>query len=85
MDHESIEYLEQYIEVTDDIQEAIEDYAEKHGIEPKICAYYENHEDFLDDWESVGYTRGQAEQLLQDSPNEFMNLPDGLGRIRFTL
>lgn len=86
MDEQSILYLSKYINVTDDIKMRIETHARRYRIEPKICAWYKNWEDFCSDWcIGQGYTRTQARKLLHGGIGEFMELSDGLGIVRFTL
>lgn len=37
----------------------------KHGINPEICAWYDNMEDFYSDWvNEVGYLKADAKNLL---------------------
>ena len=87
MDNKSISYLSNYIKVTDKIKDKIEKHAEKWGITAKICAYYEDWEDFCSDWcsENIGYTRTEARKLLHGGKGEFMFLPDDLGIVRFSM
>lgn len=86
MDQESINYLEQYITLTEGLQQKIEEYAALHGFTPEVCAYYEDRDDFVSDWTAVGYTKKQALDLLRkNTTKEFMALPDKLGIIRFSI
>lgn len=85
MSKEAINYLSQYIDLTDDVQKAIEEHAKEYGIEPEVCAWYEDHADFVTDWADAGYTVEKANNLLKDNPQEFMELPDGLGIVRFVV
>lgn len=86
MDERSINYLNQYINVTKEIEGKIEKHAERYGIEAAICAWYEDWEDFCSDWcsENIGYTRTQARKLLHGGIGEFMFLPYNLGIVRFS-
>lgn len=87
MNKESMEYLSNYINLTDEIKQKIEKHAKRYGIEPKICAWYQDWEDFCSDWcsKQLGYTRTQARKLLHGGRGEFMYLPDGLGIVRFVI
>lgn len=85
MDKRSIDYLSGYIKVDDVIISKIEKHAKKYDIEPKICAWYEDWEDFCSDWCSLGYTRTEARVLLHGGRGEFMFLPNKKGIVRFCL
>lgn len=85
MDEESIKYLEQYLTVTDKLKSTIELHAREHDIKPEICAWYKDMDDFYSDWCSIGYTRQQADKLLEEDSGEFMFLPDNLGIVRYVL
>lgn len=85
MDEESIKYLEQYLTVTDKLKSTIELHASEYDIEPKICAWYKDMDDFYSDWCSIGYTKEQADRLLEEDSGEFMFLPENLGIIRYAL
>lgn len=88
IDNESIKYLEQYIYVSEQVEKCIENHAQNHGFEPKICAWYEDMEDFYDDWVlGVGYSTKDADLLYDKGieSGEFLWLPNGLGLVRFEL
>ena len=86
MSKESIEYLSNYIKVTDQIKDKIEGHAKKYNIDPEICAWYKDWEDFCSDWcDHIGYSRTEARKLLHGGKGEFMYLPDELGIVRFVL
>ena len=42
MDKRSIEYLENYINLTEEIQKKIMNHAKRYGIKAQICAWYKN-------------------------------------------
>lgn len=88
MSEESIKYLRRYVNITAKIKEAIEKHAQEKGLEPEICAYYEDMDDFYLDWISLcGYTKTIAKKLLDKGlkTGEFMYLPDGQGIVRFVM
>lgn len=76
-------YLEQYIQLTNNIILDIEKHMTKYQLCTDICAYYKNMDDFFSDWCSIGYTKNNAKKLLKENPDEFMKLPYNLGYIRF--
>lgn len=50
----------------------------KYNIHPKICAWYNNWEDFCIDWcDYVGLTKTEAREKLQNSNGEFKIFPNG--------
>ncbi len=86
MEKESINYLNQYINVTNEIKQKIEKHAKRYGIKAEICAWYEDWEDFCSDWcDEIGYTKTEARRLLHGGIGEFMFLPDCLGIVRFVI
>ena len=86
MDKESSKYLGQYINITSEIEQKINKHAKRYGINPIICAWYEDWEDFCSDWcDGIGYSRMQARKLLHNGIGEFMLLPPGYGIIRFAI
>lgn len=87
MDKESIEYLSKNINVTDEIQQKIENHAKMHGIKAEICAWYKDLDDFYSDWcsKNVGYTKREARELFYRGIGEFMYLPNNLGIVRFVI
>lgn len=86
MDKRSIEYLENYINLTEEIQKKIMNHAKRYGIKAQICAWYKNWDDFCSDWcDEIGYTRTEARKILHGGIGEFMFLPNTLGIIRFVI
>ena len=86
MDKLSYDYLSHYIAVTDELEHKINKHARRYKIEPKICAWYYDWEDFCSDWcDDCGYTRTQARKLLHGGIGEFMILPNRNGIIRFVI
>ena len=81
----SVVYLEQYTDVSDEQKGKIIQHATRYNINPDICAYYEDWEDFCSDWcDGIGYTRTEARKLLHGGKGEFMVFKDW-GIIRFTI
>ena len=86
MDKRSIEYLENYINLTEEIQKKIMNHAKRYGLKAQICAWYKNWDDFCSDWcDEIGYTRTEARKILHGGIGEFMFLPNTLGIIRFVI
>ncbi len=85
MEKQSINYLNRYINVTDNIIQKINKHAKRYGIRAEICAWYSDWEDFCSDWCYIGYTRMQARKLLHGEIGEFMFLPNGNGIVRFVI
>lgn len=86
MDKESIDYLNRYIRLTEEIKHKIDKHAKRYGIRPEICAWYKDWKDFCSDWcEHCGYTRTEARKLYHGGIGEFMKLPNGLGIVRFVV
>lgn len=87
MNKKSIEYLSQYINVTDEVKQEIAKHAEIYGLEEEICAWYKNLDDYFSDWckKPISYTEEQATQLLFRKNGEFMMLPKKLGIVRFKI
>lgn len=83
---ESIKYLNQYISVTPTIEQKIIRHVKRYNIDPEICAWYSDWEDFCSDWcDGCGYTRTEARRLLHGGKGEFMSLPGNLGMVRFAI
>lgn len=86
MDKESIDYLNEYINVTEEIKQKIEKHAKRYGIRSEICAWYSDWKDFCSDWcDYIGYTKTQARELLHGGIGEFMFLPNRMGIVRFVI
>jgi len=61
-------------------------HCKEHRIEPNVCAYYSDWDDFCSDWcDEVGCTKTEARSRLQDGKRtgEFLEFIDW-GIIRFT-
>lgn len=83
-----MKYLRQYVNLTTEIKDTIEKHAQEKGLEPEICAYYEDMADFYLDWvNSCGYTKADAKKLFDKGlkTGEFMQLPDRQGIVRFVM
>ena len=86
MDPKSVKYLSGFITVTDGLKEKIEKHARRYNINPEICAWYSDWEDFCSDWcDNLGYTRTEARKILHGGIGEFMKFPKNLGIVRFVL
>ncbi len=42
MDKQSVDYLNSYIDLTDDIKKKIDKHAKRYGIRAEICAWYQD-------------------------------------------
>ena len=85
---ESVSYLSRYIQVDEEITVRIIDHCIFHKLNPEICAYYEDLEDFYSDWTTIGYEREEALAMLVNSfrtNGEFCKLPNRPGIIRFVV
>lgn len=84
--NESINYLNQYGEVTKEIQDKLKKHIKRYDLTDEICAWYLDWEDFCSDWcsDNIGYTRTQAKKLLHGGKGEF-KIIDGFGIVRFAL
>ena len=82
---DSIDYLSQYISVTDNVKRCIVNHVQSYRVKPDVCAWYKDLQDFYSDWCSLGYTTEEATKLLHRGDGEFMYLPHELGIIRFTI
>lgn len=86
MNERTINYLSQYITVTEEIKHKIETHARRYEIKAEICAWYKDWEDFCSDWcNHIGYTRTEARKRLHGGKGEFMQLPNRLGIVRFAI
>lgn len=86
MDKKSEEYLRQYIKLTDNLKQKIEDHAARYHIKAEICTWYSDWEDFCSDWCDIcGYSRTEARKLYHGGIGEFMKLPEGNGIVRFAI
>ena len=71
------------IKLTEDMITKIERHMNRYGLY-RICAYYEDWEDFCSDWcDQIGYTRTEARQRLHGGEGEFQIIQD-LGILRYT-
>lgn len=86
IDKDSINYLERYVKVTDDIKKRIERHAKRYEINAEICAWYKDWNDFCSEWcDELGFTKTEVRKLLHGGIGEFMYLPDNLGIVRFSI
>ena len=85
MDKGSLEYLNQYMKVTDEIKNKIARHCNRYGIKEEICAWYSDMEDFFSDWcDNCGYTRTQARKIYHGGIGEFQTFANG-NIIRYAL
>ncbi len=73
----SVDYLTQYMEVTDEHIDAIIAHCAKYKIKPEVCAWYKDMDDFYSDWTRIGYTKETAKRLYDDCKEEFQTLDNG--------
>lgn len=100
MDDRSLEYLRQYIDVSERVKKCIENHAKKYKLNPRICAWYKDMDDFYSDWAElqsaahytenclgIGYSAEEVEDRYDEGikSGEFLWLPDGLGLVRFEM
>lgn len=65
LDEKSIEYLQVHITVTDAVIEEIESHARFYRRKARICAWYENMDDFRSEWcDILGYKEEEILSLL---------------------
>lgn len=82
---ESIEYLNHYAKVTEEVMNKLQSHIEKYNLSDEICAWYYDWEDFCSDWcDGVGYTRTEARRLLHGGKGEF-KIIEGFGIVRFVI
>lgn len=83
---ESVEYLDKYIKVTDAVKAKIIKHVRRYNINPEICAWYADWNDFCSDWcDGCGYTRTEARVIRHGGHGEFMDLPHKKGIVRFVI
>lgn len=75
----SNEHIDDYQnKLSNEDEKKLLEHSNKYDIEPVICAWYDNLEDFYSDWvDEVGYTKKQANNLLKDNKDEFLKFKDG--------
>ena len=78
MNQRSLDYLSQYMKVTDEVKNKITTHCNRYGISDKICAWYSDMEDFFSDWcDDCGYTRTQARAIYHGGNGEFQTFSNG--------
>lgn len=83
----TIEYPNWYPKLDKEKARKITHHCEEHNIEPNVCAYYKDWNDFCSDWvDGVGYSEGQAEELLREGKvtGEFLEFKNW-GILRFAM
>lgn len=80
----SIDYISQYMDVTDEHVKAIIDHCVKYKVKPEICAWYKDMDDFYSDWMGIGYSKELAKKLYDDCKEEFQTFGNG-NIIRYAL
>lgn len=82
---ESINYLNQYAEVTEEIEKVIKSHIKRYGLTEEVCAWYSDWQDFCSDWcNDIGYSKTEARALLHGGKGEF-KIIKGFGIVRFVL
>ena len=73
------EQINDYLnKITDEQARKLIRHCNRYIIEPNICAWYDNMEDFFSDWcDAVGYTRTQARKLYHGGKGEFCTFANG--------
>lgn len=85
MENYKLDYPDMYPELDEDKTKKIFAHCNRYNIEPVICAYYEDWEDFCSDWcDHIGYTRTEARDKLHGGIGEFM-IFEGWGILRFVI
>ena len=85
LEENGIDYPEWYPQLDEEKIKNIIKHCKKYDINPEICAYYEDWEDFCSDWcDNIGYSRTEAREKLHGGEGEFMIFKNW-GIIRFTL
>ncbi len=73
----SIDYVSQYMPVTPDHVLAIVNHCVQYKLNPCICAWYKDKDDFTYDWKQIGYTEPAIQELLSTEQKEFQTLNNG--------
>jgi hypothetical protein len=74
----SLQYISQYMKVNKDVTKAIHRHCARYNLEPRICAWYADMEDFFSDWcDDCGYTRTEARSIYHGGKGEFQTFPNG--------
>lgn len=64
--------------LTDEQTEKVVAHANAFGIDPNICAWYDDMDDFYSDWcDEIGYSKEEADALMCNNPDEFLTFEDG--------
>ena len=78
MSESSMKYLKGYMNVIDEHISKIYKHCEKYNIEPEVCAYYSNWNDFCSDWcDDIGMTRTEAKEIYHGGKGEFLTFASG--------
>lgn len=82
---EVVNYPSWYPKLDEDKMHHIIEHCEKYNLEPDICAYYKDWNDFCSDWcDGLGFTENEAKEMLYSNTGEFL-IFENWGIIRFTL
>ncbi|HCL4479928.1 TPA: hypothetical protein N2D99_001995 [Clostridium botulinum] len=71
----NINDIDDYMDkITGEQKKVLIKHCNRYEINPEICAWYSDWEDFCSDWcnENIGYTRTQARKLLHGGKGEFV-------------
>jgi len=63
--------------LTPEQENLLVEHSNNYDIEPNICAWYEDMDDFFEAWEEVGYDESDAENLLAETQGEFLEFDNG--------
>lgn len=78
-------YPEMYPALDEEKTKKVIKHCKRYNIEPNVCAYYEDWEDFCSDWcDDIGYTRTDARELLHGGKGEFQIFKNW-GILRFSI
>lgn len=60
--------------LTEKQEKQVINHCNKNKIEPKICAWYMDIDDFYYDWQKIGFTKDEADDKLsnREVPGEFL-------------
>lgn len=75
-----IEDIDDYKDrLTEEQKKVLIRHCNRYEINPEICAWYDNWEDFCSDWcsDDVGLTRTEARERLNEGTGEFCRFGNG--------
>ena len=64
--------------LTENQKKLVVRHCKKYSIEPTICAWYDDMDDFYSDWvDSIGYTKTTARAMRDENRDEFKTFSNG--------